>query len=142
MLRSHVISPQQDVQQTNIVIPAWAQAARWPPQGSRIQRHRQRRVDRSNARWGRLRSRIRKICGWYVLSGSKGVVVNARLACGPEWESNTAWLTRLGWRGRDGCGVLAGWAACRCPSLTEGWMCLVGPRRGEGELPVHPRWEG
>ena len=34
------------------------------------------------------------------------------------------------------------WAACRCPSLTEGWMCLVGPRRGEGELPVHPRWEG
>ena len=70
--------------------PAWAQAEPWSPKGSRMRRHRQRRADRGNARRRRLKSRIRKICGWYVVSGPKGIVVNARLACGPDWESNKA----------------------------------------------------
>ena len=48
--------------------PAWAQAERWSPKGSRMRRHRQRRADRGNARRRRLKSRIRKICGWYVVS--------------------------------------------------------------------------
>ena len=60
-----------------------------------MRRHRQRRANRGNARWRRLKSRIRKICGWYVVSGPKGIVVNARLACGPDSESNKAVCTNV-----------------------------------------------
>ena len=95
--------------------PAWAQAERWSPKGSRMRRHRQRRADRGKARRRRLKSRIRKICGWYVVSGPKGIVVNARLACGPDWESNMAWLAGSRWL-RSSWRKLSwdDWAACRC----------------------------
>ena len=62
--------------------PAWAQAERWSPKGSRMRRHRQRRADRGKARRRRLKSRIRKICGWYVVSGPKGIVVGILLSPG------------------------------------------------------------
>ena len=95
--------------------PAWAQAERWSPKGSRMRRHRPRRADRGKARRRRLKSRIRKICGWYVVSGPKGIVVNARLACGPDWESNKAWLAGSRWL-RSSWRKLwwDDWAACRC----------------------------
>ena len=38
--------------------PAWAQAERWSPKGSRVRRHRQRRADRGNARRRRLKSEL------------------------------------------------------------------------------------
>ena len=45
-----------------------------------------------NAKRRRLKSSILKICGWYVVSGPNEIVVNSRLACGPNSESNKAWL--------------------------------------------------
>ena len=99
------------------VTPKWCQwrVEPWSPKGSRMRRRRQRRADRGNARRRRLKSRIRKICGWYVVSGPKGIVVNARLACGPDWESNKVWLAGSRWL-RSSWRKLwwDDWAACRC----------------------------
>ena len=40
--------------------PAWAHAARWSPNGSKMRRHRQMRADRGSGRRRRRRSRTRK----------------------------------------------------------------------------------
>ena len=42
------------------ITPAWAHAARWSPNGSKMRRHRQMRADRGSGRRRRRRSRTRK----------------------------------------------------------------------------------
>ena len=100
----------------------WADAKRRSPKGSRMRRHRQRQADSGNATRRRLKSRVLKICGWYVVFGPKRIVVNARLACRSDWASSKAWLARVK--------VVAEflrkvwwdeWAAWRCQPWPRAW---------------------
>ena len=65
--------------------PAWAHAARWSPNGSRMRRHRQTRADRGNGRRRRLRS-MQVIIGPYFLTAAIEVA-----SCSIDMFSRSGW---------------------------------------------------
>ena len=71
-------------------------------------------------------------------------MVNARLACGPAWESNKAWLAGSTWL-RSSWRKLwwDDWAASAILDRRLDALGLVQGAGGQlGLLPVPPSWEG